>query len=110
MTKKTKKFQDKFTGKLKDRRYGVRIDDDIEVYIVAGDTLRVVKGKVLNYKDGIHLIDQDENYHKVSYDWITDYIVLRHNRPHPFEDPEYEKKPVKKVKGTQVSQIDTAYG
>jgi hypothetical protein len=104
-----KKYPDKTTGKLKERRYGLRIDDDIEVYIVAGDMLRVVKGRVLNFKDGIQLIDEDGYYHKVSYDWITDYKVIKHNRPHPIDDPEYKKAP-KKSKTTQKPKFDTAYG
>lgn len=104
-----KKFPDKTTGMIKDRRYGLRIDDDIEVYIVAGDILRVIKGRVLSYKDGIQMIDEDGRYHKISYDWITDYVILKHNRPHPIDDPEYKKKP-KKTKTPQKPQFDKAYG
>jgi hypothetical protein len=77
-------------GKLRDRRFGLRVDDDIEVYIVGGDTLRVVRGRILEHKNGLHLIDTDGHYHRISYDWVTDIIVLRHNRPHPSQDSEYQ--------------------
>lgn len=104
-----KKYPDNTTGKLKERRYGLRIDDDIEIFIVAGDMLRVVKGRVLNFKDGIQLMDEDGYYHKISYDWITDYKVIKHNRPHPIDDPEYKKTP-KKAKTPQKPAFDRAYG
>jgi hypothetical protein len=77
-------------GKLNERRFGLRVDDDIEVYIVGGDTLRVVRGRILEHKNGLHMIDEDGHYHRISYDWVTDIIVLRHNRPHPSEDSEYQ--------------------
>ena len=98
--KKKPEFKDKTKGPLRQRRYGVQIDDDVVVYIVGGDTLRVVKGKVLDHRKELQLVDDEGFYHRISYDWITDLVVLAHNRPHPSDDPEYkkksEKKPVKK--------------
>ena len=85
-------FCDIFDGTLNKRRFGLRIDDDVVVYIVGGDLLRVVKGRVLEHKKGLHLVDEEGHYHRISYDWVTDIIVLRHNRPAPGEDPELRKK------------------
>jgi hypothetical protein len=87
------KHKDITTGKLSDRRFGLRIDDDVEVYIVGGDSLRVVRGRILDYKKDLQIIDEDGYYHKISYDWITDIVVLRHNRPHPSEDAELKREP-----------------
>ena len=89
--KKKQKFEDKTTGKIKERRYGLRIDDDVEVYIIAGDQLRIVKGRILDYKKDLHLEDEKGRYHKISFDWVADIIVLAHNRPHPSEDPEFKR-------------------
>ena len=83
-------FNDVIDGKLKNRQFGLRVDDDIEVYIVGGDTLRVVKGRILEHKNGLHIIDVEGHYHRISYDWVTDIIVLKHNRPHPSQDSEYQ--------------------
>jgi hypothetical protein len=85
------RYKDKTTGKIRERRYGLRIDDDVEVYIIAGDMLRTVKGRVLDYKKDLHLVDEDGFYHKISFDWVADIIVLAHNRPHPLEDPELKR-------------------
>ena len=87
----SKKYKDKTTGKIKDRRFGLRIDDDVEVYIIAGDQLRIVHGRILDYKKDLHLLDKDGLYHKISFDWVADIVVLAHNRPHPSEDPELRK-------------------
>ena len=86
------KFKDKTTGKIRERRFGLRIDDDVEVYIIAGDILRIVKGRILDFKKDLHLLDDKELYHKISFDWIADIVVLAHNRPHPAEDPEFQRK------------------
>jgi hypothetical protein len=86
------KYSDVTTGKITERRYGLRIDDDIEVYIIAGDALRIVKGRVLDHKKDLHLEDEDGYYHRISFDWVADIVVLKHNRPHPAEDPEYKRK------------------
>ena len=61
------KLDDKTTGKLKERKFGLRIDDDVEVYIIAGDQLRIVKGRVLDYKKDLHLEDSKGFYHKISF-------------------------------------------
>jgi len=86
------KYQDKITGKIKERRFGIRIDDYVEVYIIAGDQLRIVKGRILDFKKDLHMVDEDGLYHKISFDWVADIVVLEHNRPHPSEDPEYQRK------------------
>jgi hypothetical protein len=86
------KFKDKMNGKIKDRRFGIRIDDDVEIYIIAGDQLRIVKGRILDYKKDLHIVDEHGYYHKISFDWVADIVVLGHNRPHPLEDPEYQRK------------------
>jgi len=92
------KYSDVTTGKIIDRRYGLRVDDDIEVYIIAGDTLKIVKGRVLDHKKDLHLEDEDGYYHRISFDWVADIVVLKHNRPHPTEDPEYKRKKEPSVK------------
>jgi hypothetical protein len=88
---KKEKYGDRTTGRIKERRFGIRIDDDVEVYIIAGDVLRIVKGRVLDYKKDLHLIDDEGYYHKISFDWVADIVVLSHNRPHPSEDPEFQR-------------------
>ncbi len=89
------KYKDKTTGKIKNRKFGIRIDDEVEVYIIAGDILRIVKGRILDYKKDLHLLDDEGYYHKISFDWVADIIVFKHNRPHPSDDPEYRRpKPI----------------
>ena len=101
---------DIFDGPMARRRFGLRVDDDVIVYIVGGDILREVKGRVLEHKKGLHLVDEDGFYHRVSYDWVTDIIVVRHNRPNPTEDPEFKRRPVPqpKTKGAKAQQAVTA--
>jgi hypothetical protein len=106
--KSANKFKDKTTGKLKERRFGLRIDDDVEVYVIAGDQLRVVKGRVLDYKKDLHLEDTKGHYHKISYDWVADIVVLSHNRPHPSEDPEF-RRPKEPEPVAQKPKQDHAY-
>ena len=101
-------FKDITKGKLKERRFGLRVDDDIVVYIVGGDVLRVVRGRILEHKSGLHLVDEDGHYHRISYDWVTDIIVLRHNRPHPAEDKEYQWEHVEE-EVVEDTPIDHAY-
>ena len=73
----------------------------VTLTIVGGDMLRVVCGRVLEHKKGLHMVDEDGHYHRISYDWVTDIIVLRHNRPVPNEDPEYKRKaPTPKAKAS----------
>jgi hypothetical protein len=102
------KYKDITEGKLRDRRYGLRVDDDIEVYIVGGDTLRVVRGRILEHKNGLHLIDEEGHYHRISYDWVTDIIVIRHNRPHPADDFEYRWEQ-KEEEPEEETPVDHAY-
>ena len=85
------KYKDKTSGKIKERKFGLRIDDEVEVYIIAGDLLRIVKGRILEYRKDLHLLDEKNYYHKISFDWIADIVVLKHNRPHPSEDPELRR-------------------
>lgn len=98
LSQEPKEFRDSISGPIKNRRFGIRIDDDVTVYIVGGDTLRVIEGRVLQHKSGLHLIDTDGYYHRISYDWVTDIVVKRHNRLHPKDDDEYAKKKKKKRK------------
>ncbi len=106
-----KGFQDRITGSIKNRRFGIRIDDDITVYIVGGDTLRVIEGRVLQHKSGLHLVDTDGYYHRISYDWVTDILIKRHNRPHPKDDKEYAKKKKKRKpsKPKESRSLNNAY-
>jgi len=90
------KFRDRIDVKLSERRFGIRVDDEVVVYIVGGDTLRVVKGKVLDHKRGLHILDEDGYYHRISYDWVTDILVKKHNRPYPKDDKEIRRKKKKR--------------
>ncbi len=92
------KYGDVTTGKIINRKYGLRVDDEIEVYIIAGDMLRIVKGRVLDHKKDLHLVDDDGLYHRISFDWVADIVVLKHNRPHPSDDPEFKRHKEPKVK------------
>ena len=105
---------DTLDGPLSKRRFGLRVDDEVIVYIVGGDLLRVVKGRVLEHKKGLHLVDEEGHYHRISYDWVTDIIVLRHNRPAAAEDPELRRKPAtqpktKAAKAAEAAPTDQAY-
>lgn len=102
-------FNDIIDGKLKDRKFGLRVDDDIEVYIVGGDILRVIRGRILEHKNGLHLVDEDGRYHRISYDWVTDIIVIRHNRPHPSEDIEYQWDTKEDDEPIEKPPVDQAY-
>jgi len=86
------------TGPIKNRKYGIRVDDEVTVYVVGGDTLRVIEGQVLHHKSGLHLVDSDGYYHRISYDWVTDIVIKKHNRPHPKNDKEYTSKRKRKKK------------
>ena len=104
--------RDVTTGKIRQRRFGIRIDDDIIVYVVGGDTLRVIEGKVLQHKSGLHLVDTDGYYHRISYDWVTDIVITRHNRPHPKDDKEAaakRRRKTKQAKPKEPDNLDTAY-
>ncbi len=104
--------RDRITGKINNRRFGIRIDDDVIVYIVGGDTLRVIEGRVLHHKSGLHLVDSDGYYHRISYDWVTDIVIKKHNRPHPKDDKERvtrKKRKTKPAKPKEPDNLNTAY-
>ena len=106
--KHEEEYTDIFDGPLKKRRYGIRIDDEIEVLIIAGNTLITVVGKVLSMGDELELMDTEGFYHRIMLDWVVDLKVIRHNRLPRDKDPEMVKRPVRtKQKKTPVDQ---AYG
>lgn len=103
------KYRDKTTGKIKERKFGIRVDDEVEVYIIAGDQLRIVKGRILDYRKDLHLLDEDGFYHKISFDWVADIVVLAHNRPHPSDDPEYKRPKEPENEVQKAAPEDHAY-
>lgn len=105
--KEEEDMEDIFDGPLKKRRYGLRIDDDVEVQVIAGNTLITVEGRVLSMKNDLEIIDSDGNYHKIFMDWIVDIKIIGHNRPRPENDPEITKKRVKQKPKKRV--VDHAY-
>jgi len=107
--KKKENMEDITTGELKKRRFGLRIDDDVEVYIIAGDVLRVVTGRVLSYRKDIQMVDDEGRFHKISYDWVADLVILGHNRPHPSVDPELERKPKPQEPEEEDLPVDNAF-
>lgn len=104
--------RDLTVGKISERRFGIRIDDDVIVYIVGGDTLRVIEGRVLHHKSGLHMVDTDGYYHRISYDWVTDIVIKKHNRPHPKDDKEgvaRKKRKTKPAKPKEPDNFNSAY-
>lgn len=99
--------EDIFTGELKSRRYGIRIDDDIEVLVIAGNELIKVNGRLLSMKDDLELVDGEGKYVKIIMDWVVSIKVLDHNRPPPDKDTELSRKTMK-TKPRKVS-VDHAY-
>ncbi len=100
-------FRDIFDGEIKARKYGIRIDDDLEITIIAGNELLTIKGRLLSMKDDIEIVTLDGNYQKIILDWVVAIKVIAHNRPTPDKDKEFAKKPIKaKPKKTS---IDHAY-
>jgi hypothetical protein len=100
-------YEDIFDGELKKRKYGIRIDDDIEILVIAGNELITVEGRLLSMKDDIEVLGKDGHYQKVIMDWVVGIKVLKHNRPTPDTDKELIKKPQRsKPKKTSV---DHAY-
>lgn len=81
-------FRDIYDGPLKDRRYGLRIDDEVEILYIAGNELRTIRGRLLEFKNDIELVDEEGYYHQITYDWVVDIKLLKHNRPPPSEDKE----------------------
>jgi hypothetical protein len=98
---------DHYSGPLRNRSYGLRIDDDVEIQIIAGNSLISVEGRILSFKDDLEIVDKNASYHKITMDWIVDIRLIRHNRPLPELDPEMVRKTVKpKLKK---SSVDHAY-
>ena len=102
------KYPDIFTGPLKKRRYGIRIDDDIEVMVIAGNTVITIEGKVLSMGDELELLDIEGYYHRIILDWVVDLKIIKHNRLPRDRDPEFSKKPVRSK--TKKISVDHAYG
>jgi len=100
-------LKDIFDGELRSRRFGIRIDDQVEVTVIAGNEIIKVEGRLLSMKDEVELIGTDGNYIQIMSDWVVAIKVLEHNRPIPEKDKELVKRPVKsKPKKTSV---DHAY-
>ncbi|MCU0799539.1 MAG: hypothetical protein MUC62_07700 [Candidatus Thermoplasmatota archaeon] len=99
---------DVYKGEFKDRRYGIRIDDDIEVIVIAGNDVIKVRGRLLSMKEEIELLGEDGNYIQIMADWVVAIKVLKHNRPPPDQDQELIKKPPVKTKPKKPS-VDHAY-
>lgn len=90
-------YPDIITGPIKDRRFGLRIDDDIHVLVMAGDHPVEIEGRLLRHTTtALEMVDSEGNYHWISNDWIIKIQLKRHNRPHPKDDPEYKKPKPKK--------------
>jgi hypothetical protein len=67
---------------------------------------------VLHHKSGLHLVDTDGYYHRISYDWVTDIVIKKHNRPHPKDDKERisrKKRKTKTAKPKEPDTLNTAY-
>ena len=91
--RKKKDINDIYDGPLKDRRFGLRVDDDIEVLFMAGDIPKKLEGRLLRQTASyLELLDGDGVYHIIHNDWVVMVTLKRHNRPHPSEDPELMKK------------------
>jgi hypothetical protein len=102
-----KDMLDRYDGPLKNRSFGLRIDDDVEVQIIAGNSLISITGRIISFKDDLELVDSAGSYHKITMDWIVDVKLIGHNRPIPELDPEMVRKTIKpKLKK---SAIDHAY-
>jgi hypothetical protein len=103
----TKGSEDRYDGPLRNRSYGLRVDDDVDVQIIAGNSLISVMGRILSFKDDLEIVDTSGCYHKITMDWIVDIRLIKHNRPLPELDPEVVRKTVKpKLKK---SSVDHAY-
>jgi len=94
-SRKKQDIEDIFDGPIKKRRYGLRIDDDLDITIIAGNTLMNVEGRLLSDNDDLEIVDTEGYYHRVIMDWVVDIKVIRHNRPPQSMDPEMAKRPVK---------------
>ena len=99
--------KDVYDGELKKRRYGIRIDDDIEVLVIAGNDLITIKGRLLSMKDDLEIFDKEGFYQKIIMDWVVGIKVIGHNRPSPDTDKELIKKPQRSK--PKKSSVDHAY-
>ncbi|MCD6383657.1 MAG: hypothetical protein J7L88_04275 [Thermoplasmata archaeon] len=109
--KNSKEYPDVFDGPLRERRYGLRIDDEVEIQYIAGNELKTIRGRLLEFKNDIELVDEEGYYHQIIYDWVVDIKVIKHNRPPPSEDQELlsMKKPKKGGKKSPPPPPDQAY-
>ncbi|MGA1873529.1 MAG: hypothetical protein ACMUHY_07630 [Thermoplasmatota archaeon] len=100
-------LDDIFTGELKSRHYGIRIDDDLEVLVIAGNELIKIRGRLLSMKDDLEVLGEDGLYQKIIMDWVVGIKVLKHNRPAPEKDNELVRK-TPRTKPKKAS-VDHAY-
>ncbi len=103
--KEEDRISDIFDGPIKNRRYGLRIDDEVDVTVIAGNTLMNVEGKVLAYNDDLEIVDGEGFYHRIVMDWVVDIKIIKHNRPPQNLDPEFAKRTTRaKAKKPHVDQ------
>lgn len=109
--KERDELSDVYDGPLKERRYGLRIDDEVEILYIAGNELRTIRGRLLEFKNDIELVDEEGYYHQIIYDWVVDIKLLKHNRPPPSEDRELlsMKRPKRGSKRATTAPPDQAY-
>lgn len=100
-------LDDVCTGELKTRHFGIRIDDDIELLVIAGNELIKIRGRLLSMKDDLEILGEDGLYQKIIMDWVVGIKVLKHNRPTPDKDNELVKK-MPRTKPKKVA-VDHAY-
>ena len=106
--KKTDPYADVYDGPLKDRRFGLRIDDDIEVLFMAGDIPKKIEGRLLRQSTSyLEILDSDGVYHLIHNDWVVMVTLKRHNRPYPSDDPELKKKTRAKKKAEDKKEEPT---
>ncbi|MCK5773499.1 MAG: hypothetical protein KAH57_06895 [Thermoplasmata archaeon] len=104
-SKEEENISDIFNGPIKERRYGLRVDDEVDVTVIAGNTLMNVEGRVLAFNDDMEIVDVDGFYHRIIMDWVVDIKIKKHNRPPQNLDPEFSKRPPRaKAKKTHVDQ------
>ncbi len=100
-------LEDVLDGELKNRRYGVRIDDEVVITVIAGNDIMSIKGRLLSMKEEIELVGDDGCYIQIMADWVVAIKVLKHNRPLPEKDKELVRKPIR-TKPKKAS-VDHAY-
>lgn len=100
-------LEDILDGELRSRRFGIRIDDQVEVTVIAGNEIIQIEGRLLSMKDEVELVDKDGNYIQIMADWVVAIKVLEHNRPLPEKDKELARKPVRSK--PKKASVDHAY-